>query len=198
MNLTPEEHAELAWKHADAALRFEERDAFVHMAVSMAFSFTLGGDRARGLRHSDAAIALNPHDFEVMFCRAYVLARHGQFQEALDWLDNARRLSPITPLILSEGYFDVYNMMGEHEKALEEIRGQSHISPNMQFEIATANALVGRRDEARSWFARFERERPEHFDTQAYLRFIGDVYPEFPSYEDRVEFLRQAGLQIGD
>jgi TolB-like protein len=198
LDLTSEEHAERAWHHANAALRLDERDAFVHMAVSMAFTFTLGGDRDRGLRHSDAAIALNPHDFEAMYCRAYVLAWHGRCPEALEWLDKAHRLSPITSYLLSEAYFDVYQLMGEYEKALEAVRGQSQIPANSQLAIALTNAFLGRMDDAKSWIARFGRERPENFDIQAYTRFIADVFPQHPLNEVRVALLRQAGLQIED
>ncbi len=194
--LTIEEHAKRAWEHAEAALRLDERDAFVHMAVSMAFSFTLGGDRARGFRHSDAAVALNPHDFEIMYCRAYVLARSGRCAEALEWLDKARRLSPVTPYLISEGYSDIYMQMGEYEKALEVIGGQSNLMKKMYIHVAWLNARLGRMDEAASWITEFERVRPAEFDTRAHLRLVADVFPNRGSYEDYVELLRQAGLEV--
>ncbi len=196
LGLTIEELAEKAWEHAEAALRIDERDAFVHMAVSMAFTFTLGGDRARGLRHSDAAIALNPHDFDAMYCRASVLTQQRRFPEALEWFDRARRLSPITSYILAEGYHNIYYGMGEYDKSLDAISGQRELSINMYLGNAVINVHLGRVDEAASWIAAFERERPGDFDTQAYLRLVADVCPHHGSYEERVEILRQAGLEI--
>ena len=133
-----------------------------------------------------------------MYCRAYVLAWHGRYPEALEWLDKAHRLSPITSYLLSEAYFDVYQLMGEYEKALEAVRGQSQIPANSQLEIALTNAFLGRMDDAKSWIAGFGRERPENFDIQAYTRFIADVFPQHPLNEVRVALLRQAGLQIED
>ena len=194
--LTIEEHARRAWQHAEAALRLDERDAFVHMAVSMAFSFPLGGDRARGFRHSDAAVTLNPHDFEVMYCRAYVLARSGRCEEALEWLDKASRLNPITPYLISEGYCDVYMQMGEYEKALESIGGQGNLPNKIYIHIAWLNAQLGRMDEAKSCMTEYERVRPAEMDTLAHLRLVTDVFPNRGSYEEYVEILRQAGLEI--
>jgi TolB-like protein len=194
--LTIEELAEKAREHAEAALRIDERDAFVQMAVSMAFTFTLGGDRARGFRHSDAAIALNPHDFDAMYCRAAVLAEQRRFPEALEWLDRARRLSPIMSYILAEQYCVIYYAMGEYEKSLDAISGQRGLPIDMYLYIASSNVHLGRVDEAASWIAAFERDRPEDFDTQAYLRLAADVHPNYGSYEERAEILRQAGLQI--
>ncbi len=196
LGLTIEELAVKAWEHAEAALRIDERDAFVHMAVSMAFAFTLGGDRARGLRHSDAAIALNPHDFDAMYCRAWVLAQQRRFPEALEWFDRARRLSPITSYILAEGYCDIYYGMGEYDKSLDALSGHRDLSIGMYLQIAKLNVHLGRVDEAASWIAAFERERPGDFDTQAYLRLAADLFPHYGSYEERVEILCQAGLEI--
>ena len=91
-----------------------------------------------------------------------------------------------------------YQSKGEYEKALEAVRGQTQIPANSQLEIALTNAFLGRMDDAKSWIARFGRERPENFDIQAYTRFIADVFPQHPLNEVRVALLRQAGLQIED
>jgi len=175
LDLTIEERDRRAHEHAAAALALADGDPFVHMAVSMVFCFTLSGDKARALRHSDIAIALNPHDYECMYCRAYVLASNGRCREALDWLDKARRLSPVTAYLLCEGYFDVYRSMGDYEKALEVIRDRGRMPANMYLHAAIANGCLGRWETARSWIDRFKRERPRQFDVAAYLRFLIDL-----------------------
>ncbi len=51
-------------------------------------------------------------------------------------------------------------------------------------------------DEAASSITAFERKRPAEFDVRAYMRLATDVFPNRGSYEERVELLRQAGLEI--
>lgn len=198
LNMTIEERARRAHEHAEAALRLNDHDAFVQMAVSMVYCFTEGGDRARALRHSDAAIALNPHDFECMYCRAYVLAWNGRPHEALSWLDKARRQSPIASYHLAEAHFDVYESMADYEMALREIGGQSRLPVNMYLHIALANARLDRKDEARRWIEKFERERPSHFDVCSYLRFVVSVFLQGTTYQDVVDRLRKVGLHAPD
>ncbi len=86
--------------------------------------------------------------------------------------------------------------MGEYEKSLDATSGQRDLSIDRYLFIASINVHLGRVDEAASWMAAFERERPGDFDTQAYLRLAADIHPHNGSYEERVEILRQAGLQI--
>ncbi|MEZ5832464.1 MAG: BTAD domain-containing putative transcriptional regulator [Dongiaceae bacterium] len=198
LNMTIEERARRAREHAEAALRLDDRDAFVQMAVSMVYCFTDGGDRVRALRHSDVAIALNPHDFECMYCRAYVLAWNGKRQEALGWLDKARRQSPITSYHLAEAYFDVHEAMADYEMALKEISGQGRLPVNMYLHIALANVHLDRKGEARRWIEKFECERPDHFDVCSYLRFIVSVFSQGTTYQDVVDHLREVGLHVPD
>ena len=198
LDMTIDERAERARQHAHMALRLDDRDPFLHMAVSMVFCFTMGGDQARALRHSDIAISLNPHDYECMYCRAYVLMANDRCREALDWLGRARRLSPIAAYLLSEAYFDVFSKMGEHEKALETIGGQDYLPVNMYLHVALANAHLGRWDKARSWVRKFERERPAHFDIRAYLRFVAGTPLSDMTHRDVVSLLRQADLHVPD
>ena len=93
-------------------------------------------------------------------------------------------------------YRNIYYGMGEYDKSLDATSGQRELSINMYLGNAVINVHLGRVDEAASWIAAFERERPGDFDTQAYLRLIADIYPHHGSYEERVEILRQAGLEI--
>lgn len=198
LDLTIEERERRAHEHATAALQLGDGDPFVHMAVSMVFGFTVGGDKARALRHSDIAIALNPHDYECMYCRAYVLAVNGRCLEALEWLDRARRLSPVTAYLLCEGYFDVYRSMGDYEKALEVIRDRGRMPVNMYLHVAVANGCLGRWEMARSWMDRFYRERPKHFDVAAYLQFLICLGFLDKWEQKAVSRLREGGLQILD
>jgi len=198
LDLTIEERTKRAHHHAGTALQLDDRDAFVHMAVSMAFCFTLDSDRARALRHSDTAIALNPHDFECMYCRAYVLAANGRYAEALDWLNRASRLSPVASYLLAEGYSDFYLWMGEYEKGLAVILVQDRVPANTYLHIAIVYILLGRTEEARPWIERFERERPDHFDVCDYLRFLINVYFRDMRFDDALQGLRKAGWHQSD
>jgi adenylate cyclase len=196
LNLPIEQKSQKAMEHAQSALNLDQNDIFVHMAVGMAFTFTPHGDRIRGLRHSDVTVARNPHDFEIIYCRAYVLGMNGRCAEALEWLGRLGRLSPVTSWHLSEAYFDVYSWMNEHAKALDAISTQGELSINNYLHIAAANVRLGRIPEARSWTKRFEQRKPPHFDTSAYLQFLQSIKFGHDSYDTMAELLQEAGLKI--
>jgi TolB-like protein len=196
MEWTPEHAARLAHQHAEAALKYDDHSAFVQMAVSMAFNMTLDGDKARGLRHSDAAVALNPHDFEIMYCRAYVLAFHGRHEEALIWLEKARRVNPIGTYMLAEAYSDIHYMMGNYEKALEVYRGEGDPPVHMLIWFAAAYAQLGRAVEAARCLEQIKRTRPPSFDPAACARLTINICTRPVDAERWREGFRKAGIRV--
>ncbi|HSS62972.1 MAG TPA: CDC27 family protein, partial [Gammaproteobacteria bacterium] len=169
MDLSPEEISEKTREHAEAALALDERDPFIHMAASMAFGFSPRPDKDRGLHHSDVSVTLNPHDADVMFCRAYQLAYFGRHREALEWLERLRTLNPVSTYMLSECYADIYYMMGHYDKALQTFRGQADVPAQVQVVFAACLAQLGRIEEAHACMADMERSRPASFDAASFV-----------------------------
>jgi TolB-like protein len=170
MGFPAEEIVAKTREHAEAALALDDRDPFVHMAASMAFGFSPSPDKERGLHHSDMSVALNPHDSDIMYCRAYQLAYSGRQHEALEWLERLRALNPVSTYMLSECYVDTYYMMGEYEKALESFRGQAAVPAHVLVAFAACHGQLGQSDRARSTLADVERCRPAGFDLTLFVK----------------------------
>jgi TolB-like protein len=169
LGLSPPDLWDRARRHVEAALALDDRDPFVHMAASMAIGFSPYGDKARGLRHSDMSIALNPNDFDVMFGRAYHLAYLGRHRETLDLLDRLRGLNPFNVAMLAECYADTYYMMKEYQKTVDVMRGTDML-PQQNTVLAVALAQLGRDEEASACMAEVKRSGPEGFDPQHFAR----------------------------
>ena len=86
--------------------------------------------------------------------------------------------------------------MGEFEKALESIGGQGDLPAKMYIHISWLNAKLGRMDEAASCFAEYQRVKSAEMDTLAHVRLVTDVFSIRGTYEEYVEILCRAGLQI--
>ena len=194
MGWSVEEVAIKAHEHAEIALGLNDRDVLVQMAAGMAFMFTLGGDQHRALRHSDAAVALNPHDPEGMYCRAYVLMHHGRHAEAWEWLERLRRLNPVISHFPAQGLLDFYFSKGEYQNALDAYRGVGEVPVHLLLAFAACYAELGQMEEVSSHLAKFERRRPATFDAQAYARLGIDMRVRQVDRERVRDAYRKAGL----
>ena len=99
------------WRAGKNAVKLDDTDPFVHACASMAFGFSPVPNKERGFKHINRAVSLNPHDWELMFLRAWQLSFMGSPQEALDILDKIRALNPLGGYMVSECLADTYYMM---------------------------------------------------------------------------------------
>ena len=162
LGLTDEEITTGARSHAETALGLDDRDPFVHMAASMAFGFTPSPDKHRGLRHSDISCAMNPHDFEVLYCRAYQLAWSDRPEEALDVLRQLEALNPLAGYMLGECYADVYFLMERFNECLNCYQGRGDPPNQVKVMMAGSAAKLGRIVEARSLLEEVRLQAPDY------------------------------------
>ncbi len=196
MGFSHEEIADKTREHAETALALDDRDPFVHMAASMAFGFSPRPDKDRGLHHSDVSVTLNPHDFDIMFCRAYNVSFFGRHQEALEWLERARDLNPVSTYMLSECYADTHYMMGNYDKVLESYKGQADVPAHVQVVFAACYAQLGREEEAYACMADMERTRPASFDLAAFIKAQIGCCARTEDAEHWREGFRKAGIAV--
>ena len=196
MGFSAEEISERSHEHAEAALLLDEKDPFVHMAASMAFGFSPQPDKERGLHHSDVSVGLNPHDADVMYCRAYHLAYFGRYQEALEWLDKLRALNPVSTYMLSECYADIYYMMGRYDEVLTTFRGQADVPAQVQVVFAACLAQLGRIEEAHERMAEMEASRPMSFDVLSFVNAQLAACARPQDAEHWREGFRKAGIPV--
>jgi TolB-like protein len=143
MDLDPEELGPRSRTLANLALDLDDRDPFVQMAASMCFGFTPNGNKERGLRHIETAAAMNPHDSEILLLRAWHLVFFGRFDEALEGIQRARTLNPLSAHMLNECLADLYYMMGEFQKCLSTYEDQSEAPPQVLTVFAACHAQLG-------------------------------------------------------
>ena len=196
MGFSPEEIAEKSRQHAEAALALDDKDPFVHMAASMAFGFSPKPDKERGLYHSDVSVDLNPHDADIMYCRAYHLAYFGRYREGLEWLDRLRALNPVSTYMLSECYADIYYMMGRYDEVLETFRGQAEVPSQVQVVFAACLAQLGRIEEARERMAVMEANRPRSFNLFSFVNAQLAACARLEDAEHWRQGFRKAGIIV--
>ncbi|UCH38620.1 MAG: hypothetical protein JSU67_10615, partial [Gammaproteobacteria bacterium] len=169
MGLTDDEICIGAKRHAEEALRLNDQDPFIHMAASMAFGFTPIPDKHRGLRHSNISYDMNPHDFDVLYCRAYHLAWNGRPLEALTCLKRLDDLNPLAGFMLGECYADIYYLLERYEDCLNCYQGQGEAPSQVKVLMAASLAKLDRVVEAKSYMEELRRHDPD-FDVEGFAR----------------------------
>ncbi|WP_455373471.1 adenylate/guanylate cyclase domain-containing protein [Limibacillus halophilus] len=170
IEMKPDELARKSHHHAETALKLDDRDPFVHMAASMAFGFTAGGSKERGWRHIEIAYDLNPHDCDIMYCRAYHLAFLGRHEEALNTLERLQRLNPVSGYMVAECLTDLYFMMGDYRASLRTFDDQGHPPPQVLVVFAACHAQLGEEMQARDCLKEMEKSKPRGFDPLEFAR----------------------------
>jgi TolB-like protein len=171
MRLNDEEICIGAKRHAEEALRLNDQDPFIHMAASMAFRFTPVPDRHRGLRHSDISYAMNPHDFDVLYCRAFHLTWSERPLEALACLKRLEDLNPLAGFMLGECYADAYYLLERYEDCLNCYQDRGEASNQVKVLMAASLAKLDRIEEARSYVDELRRHDPD-YDVEGCARGI--------------------------
>ncbi len=194
--LTKDEIAERAQFHAEAALELDDADPFVHASASMAFGFSPKPNKDRGFKHINVAVSLNPHDWELMFLRAWQLSFMGRQQEALDVLDRFHALNPLGGYMVSECLADTYYMMGEYKAALQTYKEQMDAPPQALPVFAACHAQLGDMEAAKACLALLERTRPEGFNIKSFAEAQIAVCAQPEDQEKWRTGFRLAGVDV--
>ena len=196
MGLTPEELGPKSRAIAKRALELDDRDPFVHMAASMSFGFTPGGNKDRGLRHIETATSMNPHDSEIMLLRAWHLAFFGRFDEALEIVRQVRRLNPFSAFVVSECLTDIYYMMGDFERCLATYEDRSEAPAQVVVVYAACCGQLGASLDARHCLEDATERAAGRFDPQRFAEMQITICARQREADLWRDGFRKAGLNV--
>lgn len=126
-----------------------------------AYLFALLRDFTRSAACSERALALAPQDPWLLVERAYCLEQEDRFAEALDYCEQALRLTPGSrPALIQAAMLEV--QLNREKHALERLRSGADASESSGLCAQLVDLLieVGELDEAEHWLARAETLSP--------------------------------------
>ncbi len=188
------EHREKSSRHAHAAIEHGSGDA---MALALA-GFTIGlveHDRRLADEAFSQALSLSASCAFVYAFGCVPVAYSGDAQRAIDWCEQAMRLSPLDAMrCVPQGIVGFANFLaGRHEQAVAAGRRAVEMTPGFSILhgwLAAPLARLGRIEEAKAAGARLMALDP-HFSVGRWSAAVGLA----PAIRDHVtDALRQAGL----
>ena len=129
----------------------------------LAEAYLMAGDLERARQCINKAIRLNPNHYGVMLYAAIVLGWLGKVDEALQWRDLYLRHDPMHGPSVAEAEFELLFLAGCYEEAIQAVSGWHDQPLHLLAELASAHALAGQLDEAKSVAAQFMRKCPEGY-----------------------------------
>ena len=166
-------------EEAHLAVRLDDRDAMAHAVLAHMLMWGCEWDAA--ITEARIALALNPNSAFVISMLGCVLCFGGHNEEGLQRLHQAIRASPHDPLRwlwtmwIGAAYWNLHDFAAALEKHREVVR-QRPGAAWLHFMNASALALLGRLDEARTTFdraaAQFPDEVPRLSDRPPWLRSV--------------------------
>jgi DNA-binding SARP family transcriptional activator len=193
-----DENEREAWRHAEAAIRLDERDHVAHCILGRILLYRREFDRGEG--HLRRALALNASDPDVLAHLAIGFAYLGLPEEGTSLVETARRLNPADP----EWYVAVlalnHLVAGRAREALALLARAPDAYVDTRALLAAAQAhagdLAAAREDAARFLARFRRSIAPGAATSEAIGWVLRVTP-LRRAEDRawlVDGLVRAGL----
>jgi len=147
---------------------------------------------ATAQRHLDRALQLNPNDADAMQQMGYVLALRGKPQDALVWLERARRLNPLHPTWYNFSLGIALYSLGRYAEAAEAFLHRPNPGPWSSARLAACYAQLGDPAKTASLVDAVLKARPD-FSTSVFLTL--EVLLEREEDREHLrEGLRKAGL----
>ena len=147
---------------------------------------------ATAQRHLDRALQLNPNDADAMQQMGYVLALRGKPQDALVWVERARRLNPLHPTWYNFSLGIALYSLGRYAEAAEAFLHRPNPVPWTSARAAACYAQLGDQTKTASLVDAVLKARPD-FSTAIFL--ARDVLLEREEDREHLrEGLRKAGL----
>jgi adenylate cyclase len=171
------------------AISLDDSDNRPH--VVLGWTYINGGQYDKGVAELNKGISLNPNDAGVLARSGYALTYYGNFEQAIDQVEQAMRINPFHP-----GYY--YDVLAWAQYFLQRyddaLRTLSHVSePHMSEHrtLAATYARLGNMDRAQ-YHAKMILELDPDFALSNYANSQPFKYPEHLEYH--LESLRLAGL----
>ncbi|MGO7035672.1 adenylate/guanylate cyclase domain-containing protein [Rhizobium ruizarguesonis] len=149
---------------AARAIAADKTDPFV--LTSVAACFLLVGKIDDAIRYSGIAIAISPHDINVLVARGMIVAYAGRHEEGLALVERGCKFEPLLPPAFVSSLGDCYYLARRFDAALAAYG--TLINPPYFFRLNQAACLaqLGRVEEA----AVIARQKPDTFDAIVYAR----------------------------
>lgn len=189
-----DEASRLTRTHGEAAVKLAPGDARIHAVVGEAY--LLIGEHALAEHHTDKALSLNPNGFYVLVHAALVRAYLGDYAVANELVDRALQNDPYSTTSLRETKFEICFLAELYEEALEQLVGWPNPPLHMYLSAAAALIHLGRIEEAKSEFQKFDRLRPKTWNTVEIARSYQRMCALPEDGERWIEGFQKAGLVI--
>ncbi len=201
MEWSTKEVLDKARECCEVALKFDDNDSRAHAAIG--FVLFLRRQDVESENHFQRAMMLNPNDPDIAAFRADVLVYLGRWEEALEWIDKARRLNPFHP-----EYYDWYRALvlysaRQYEQAVKAIKEMMNLDRWHHAYLAACLGQLGRveeaRQEARIFIEIREKELKERGESvpASVLDLVLERSDRYRNRDDRDHFLdglRKAGF----
>jgi TolB-like protein len=178
-----------ALESARKAMSLDDTDPWCQSM--MGFVLTHRGQRELAGPFFDRAVALNPSDVQMIYLRAWWLARTGRASEALDTLDLAMRYDPFPPTWFWEIRGLALFALRKYEDVIHALSRMSHLHVWDHAYIAACHAFLHRPAEARTAASEALRVDPP-FTVSRYAPVEEYTLPA--ELEHLLEGMRMAGL----
>ena len=103
----------------------------------------------------------NPNDADAMAVLAHVMARRGRHEEALFWIEKAKRLNPLHPAYYDAVLGTALSLARRYVEAVQAYRRLPGLTPSVRVGLAACYAQLERAAEAREHVAQLLRKRPD-------------------------------------
>jgi TolB-like protein/class 3 adenylate cyclase/Flp pilus assembly protein TadD len=192
---TPEKSLKKGIELVKKALSINEYDAMAHMCLSNIYSMMREFEKA--IAEGQKGIALEPNGADVNATFALILTYVGRYDQAIEKLEKAERLNPISP----GWYFWVkafaFQFAGKYEKAIESAKKGLKKMPNhtaVLRSLAASYILLGRMEEASAVTEKILELQPK-FSLDQEAKRLEHIFKNKVDVERHIDALRKAGLK---
>lgn len=175
---------------AARAIVADKNDPFV--LTSVAACFLLVGKIDDALRYSDIAIAMSPHDLNVLVARGMIVAYAGRHEEGLALVERGCKFEPLLPPAFVSSLGDCFYLAHRFDEALAAYRTLMNPPYFFEWNQAACLAQLGRAEEA----AIIARRKPGTFDAVVYARNSVKMCALPEDGELWLEGFRKAGVSV--
>jgi tetratricopeptide (TPR) repeat protein len=175
---------------AEKGVRLDPRDGRCQTAMSTIRLLRQDYDLAE--HHARQAVLFNPNDADVMAMLAHVMARRGRHEEALSWIEKAKRLNPLHPPYYDAALGTALSLARRYVEAVQVFTRLPGLTPSMRVGLAACYARLERAAEAHEHVAELLRKRPD-LGADHYVN-RGFAYERREDREHLREGLIKAGL----
>ena len=190
---SPEESMKLADDAAHKALGLDDRDPYIHSALTNLYVMQRQYDKA--IASAESALALGPGAARSQSSMGTALAFSCRFNEAIPFYEEAIRLDPYPPGALFRLLGGAYSAVGRHDEALKAYEKAVKLNPNDIFahlSVAGQYVELGRDEHARAEVREVLRLHPK-FSLDSFAKTL--TYKDQSVVDRRMELLRKAGLK---